>query len=564
MKHKRVVAALALAFALGISLSFASLHNDPSASATEIASDATAVTDEDEVTSSDDSAQSPAPQADLVGDVEISDVATFAQAVISKDVTSITLTSDIIIPNTATYVNGVLFYRDLKLAPLEIDLNGHNITSEGNYALHTLYGKYNITGTGTISSKLIAVVVKGSADINFTEYNTLTIGSGVTLSSQYGVLVDQTAGRNSAGQAVAVPYAYGVNFTFNGTINAMQGLYVQGVIKYTDNPVRVNVGDTAVINAEKFAIYAAGYAQWTIGAAHITGETAIGTKAGGFDLTNTTITATGPFVAGNVKDGGMDSTGTVFQVEHHASYADQIEINIDGGTYTSVNGDVFHEYGLPDSSAARATTLTQADININGGTFAAGANRAIFGGDTEEMDIEITAGTFHGIDTPSFSENGYLVGNVHLDANGTVVANTPSRPSRPNHNTGNTTPDGDSNQPEPVLPDQPTTPDDNSTDSSQTAPGTGAILGEGITSAVSTVVPIAVIAGLIVAVYCQRIFDRRRRAHAYAIEQEITAEINAVEADDEPEPIIERFVAVPIDRPEEPTGPVVDPFVPRS
>ena len=549
MKHTRAVVALAVAFALGIGISFVNFSSDPSTLASGVLTDisspvvevasvqntsaramrransAEADAEVDNLADSQIAAQAEA------GVVEVGTVDELAQAVLSREAMEIILTSDITIPNNNTYANGILMYRPLELPALKINLNGHNITAEARYGLHVFYGSFEITGQGEISAPLIAVVVKGSADVRFTDYTDLTIGEGVTISvpGGYSLLVDQTAVNGKL-----APYAYGVKVELNGTINAMQGPYVNGGIQHTENPVQITIGDTAKINASEVAVYAAGYAEWHFGASQITGDTGLGIKAGNFELNNTKITATGTPSIPEPNSGGMDSTGAVFQVEHHKSYADQIVLNINGGEYQSLHNDVFYEYGL---TGHEDENLTQADIDITSGKFTAAPERKIFGGDTADMDITISGGTYQGTDAPQFQAMGYLAENLKVDASGNVVANRPARPSYsgsnnivvPDDSTNQQPADGDStgdNQDDPTIPD------------------TGALLSRGISSAVSTMTPIIGIAVIIMMVYGGRLMRRRRALSTAEVECEINAELH--ELVEPEEPTEDYFIARPM------------------
>lgn len=540
MKHTRAVAALAIAFALGIGIAFVNLSHDPSTLASGVLTEISSPLVETEllqsisVSSQSVSAKamrmaSEAEATDVEtntqadsGVIEVSTVDELAQAVISREATEIVLTNDIIIPNNNTYANGILMYRPLELAPLNINLNGHNITAEAKYALHVFYGSFDITGQGTISAPLIAVIVKGSADVRYTDYTNLVIDKDVTISAPgaYSLLIDQTAVNGKL-----APYAYGVKVDFNGTINAMQGPYVNGGIQHTENPVQITIGDTAKINAGEVAVYAAGYAKWQFGASQISGETGIGAKAGKFALNNTQITATGAAKTPEASSGGMDSTGAVFQLEHHKSYADQIELNINGGEYCSMNNDVFYEYGL---AGHEDENLTQADIDIANGKFTAGAQRKIFGGDTAEMNIAISGGTYRGVDAPQFQALGYLAENLKVDANGSVVVSRPAHSSASSSNI--------------IIPDDEKPSDEES--NSPIIPDTGAILGRGIANAVSTATPIVGIAIIIMIVYGGRLMRRRHALSTAEVECEINAELH--ELAEPEEPTQDYFVARPM------------------
>lgn len=590
MTHKRIVAALALAFALGIGISFVNLNNDPSASASDtsiegeniesaettgdsqpldepnLRADSAALTQDMELPGEpnpDDSSMqtldaepsaessapqtepseepsTPAPQAELSGVVEVDNQSLLSQAIISSDVTEIVLTNDIVVPVDVAKAGGILFYRPLELAPLKLNLNGHNLTTEGPYAMHVFYGALDIVGEGAISAKTIVIDVRGAADPSFTKYTDLTIGKDVTLSAPqgYSIVVDNGTGTT----------AYAAHVEFNGTINAMQGPYVNGTIKHTENPVLMKIGDTAQINAEKVAVYAAGYANWHFGAAHISGETGIGLKAGTFELTGTTIEAFGTPIEPELNNNGMDSTGVVFQIEHNASYANEdIVMNINSGQYTSQHNSVFYEYG---DTSARSVTVP-ADINISGGKFSAAPDYNIFGGTSDQNNIEITSGTFHGKDANDAGFQDYFVGDLKFDQGGNVIANRPIAPSRPS--TSNTI------APEaPETPVQPSAPSDN-----DSAPETGVNQARGKISAVSTVAPITIGAICIIALaFGKKLFSNIKSFRAAEVECEINAEIADI-VKDEPEPVIERFVATKIER-NDPTPTPVDMFIPSK
>lgn len=571
MTHKRIVAVLALAFALGIGISFVNLSSDPSASASEVDSnvdsidqsestdspqsiDVAGIPDDTESMSSEDSAdevstepedasEAPAPKVELSGVVEVDNQALLSQAIINSAVTEVVLTADIDIPASVASQGGILFYRPLELAPIKLNLNGHNITTSGPFAMHVFYGGLDIIGQGTISAKTIAIDVRGADDPTFTKYTNLTIGKDVTISAPqgYSIVVDNGTGTT----------AYAAHVEFNGTINAMQGPYVNGTIKHTENPVLMKIGDTAVINAEKVAIYAAGYANWTFGAAKIIGETGIGLKAGTFDFNGTTIDATGTPKEPEIQTGGMDSTGVVFQIEHNKNYADEdIIMNINSGNYTSAHNSVFYEYGDTSSDSARSTSAP-ADININGGTFTAADGFDIFGGTSAQNNIEVTAGTFHGADANDESFKDYFVGDLKFDQNGNVVANQPSIPSRPSG----------SNNTNPSTPETPAEPESPSPDDS--APETGINQARGKLSAVNTVAPVVLGAVCIISmVLGKKLFSRLKSLRTADVECEINAEIADI-IEDEPEPVIERFVATKIDR-DDPAPTPVDMFIPSK
>lgn len=561
MTHKRIVAVLALAaFTLGVGISFANLSNDPSVSASDMPSVNEKANQSESIEPSQDfystneasKAQTepetepdvlatPAPMAELSGVVEVDNQALLSQAIIASAVTEVILTADIDIPVDIAKQGGIIFYRPLELAPMKLNLNGHNISTEGPFAMHVFYGDLDIIGQGTISAKTIAIDVRGATDPAFSSYTNLTIGKDVTLSAPgaYSLVID----KNSASTA------YGASVVFNGTINAMQGPYVNGSIQHSENPAKIKIGDTAVINAEKLAIYAAGYANWNIGAARITSETGVGLKAGTFEFNNTIINTSGIPQEPEIQTGGMDSTGVVFQIEHNKNYADEdITININSGSYTSAHNSVFYEYGDTSSDSARSTSAP-ADININGGAFTAADGFDIFGGTSAQNNIEVTAGTFHGADANDESFQDYFVGDLKFDQNGNVIAAQPVPPSKPSNPSTSSpvSPETPSEEPSAALPEEAT-------------PDTGINQARGKLSAVNTVAPVVVGAVCIIAmVLGKKIFSHLKSLRIAEVDCEIATEVAEV-IEDEPEPVIERFVATKIDR-DDPVPPMVDTFI---
>ncbi len=401
MKRTRVVAALALAFALGISIAFVNCNSEPEVSASS------------EVTLNSDSAN--AANEVIINSQD--DLALLRTSANSPDITKITLNSDLVLGLTSAGKKGdIKITRPSDAAPLEINLNGHTIRSEGDttvtYTLQVKSGHVHLTGNGVVKGRS-AVAIYGAKEESATNFSSLTVDSGVELvgTVMYGVAVmDLKAGSGS----------YGTTLNLNNPISAPYGISVIGTIKHTNNAPQIHLGDQTVINATGNPIYAAGYANWTIGQAHITSEAGIGIKAGTMVLNGTTVTATGEAKTPDSQTGSIDESGSAIQIEHHPSYADQISITINGGTYQSEQTDVFYEYGLTENPGH--PELAQADIDINGGTFIAGGpDGKIFGGTSDENNIQITSGKFTGQDVSSFAEKGYLAEGVEIDENGVVA-----------------------------------------------------------------------------------------------------------------------------------------------
>ena len=228
-------------------------------------------------------------------------------------------------------------------------------------------GTVNLTGTGTIlttGTGGVPVRVYGSSDPTAENYTVVTVGKDVTLKTTiddvYGIFISYVTG---------VPHAYGVVINIDGTIDAANGPYINGTIKDTEGNVPViNINNGATITANSGgAIYAAGYAKWNIGAATLTGESGLVIKSGEINLTGTTVTANGVEANPDPYGDGFNGTGAAIQVEQNSAYVGKVDININGGTYTSENSNAVLAY-----TDDKPEDLQQFEsLTINGGTFTA-------------------------------------------------------------------------------------------------------------------------------------------------------------------------------------------------
>lgn len=222
-----------------------------------------------------------------------------------------------------------------KGSKVTLDLNGQTIESTQR-AFIVEGAEFTVKGEGKIlvtDSADPAIAVKGSNNVNDKDYTKVNIEEDVTLEGLYGLFV----------AAVDNAYAYGVEVNFNGRTTD-GGLYVNGSIQHTENCPVINIGSTANI-AEK-GIYAAGYAEWNIDGATISGKLhGIGIKSGKFNIKNAKIYGTGeddrPTEGYN---NGMNASGAAIQIESNKGYAGKIDINIENSTIKSENGVSFYEY----------------------------------------------------------------------------------------------------------------------------------------------------------------------------------------------------------------------------
>ena len=302
---------------------------------------------------------------------------------------TIKLTSNITLPEKATINKS-----------LTIDLNNHDV-SHTTKVFEVTKGDVLFTGTGTIKETIpdnAAVKVFGSTDPSDTNYSSLTVDKNVTLEGYIGAMVGYTAVKENG---VNHYYSYGTTLTVKGKVNTLisavdgtsgSGVYINGNLKHTTNPAKINITSTAVINSKGSAVYAAGYAIWNINGSTLIGEgSGIAVKAGTINLTNATVKATGPFVEPTIQTNGIDPTGSAIQIESNGSYAGSINININGGIYTSENGYPILEYNK------QGDPLKLEKMIINDGKFKSNAGKEAISSDLikENKDsLVIKGGSF--------------------------------------------------------------------------------------------------------------------------------------------------------------------------
>jgi len=256
---------------------------------------------------------------------------------------------------------------------VNINLNSHSIKSDEKVFL-VEGGSLNLSGKGTVSEtkpNYGAIMIIGSEDPSKKDYSTINIGDEITLEGWSGIFINH---KNKTG--------YGILVNINGNINAINdisgspgaGIYINGNIKNQSNSPIINLNDTTKITSTGNGIYAAGYATFNINGAYISGEeSAIGIKAGKFNIANGTIVGIGEDktpTSGN--NNGINASGTAIQIESNPGYAGNIELNIENGKIESKYSNVIYEY-----TTANNTTAVK-NINISGGTYISNAKKNVF------------------------------------------------------------------------------------------------------------------------------------------------------------------------------------------
>ncbi len=432
--QKRHMALLSLILVLGMTNAaiFLEAHN-----AISLINQAAQAADEDTSTEADP----PSPAAPT----EVSTYEELVQALKDRQpsiklLSSITATDNLVIDYNVT-----------------IDLGIYNIESNvANARVIDIHqGTVNLISSATDGGGQIIASGEGGAAVRvygaanpIDAFSTVTIGKNVTLrtntssSSSYAVFVSITDDNHNA---------YGVQINFQGKIVAYNGIYVNGFIQHGEGMPKILVDDGANISANSeggAAIYAAGYADWNIGAATLTGGTGVAIKSGVLTANSSSITATGPAQESQPDGGGFNPIGAVFQIEDHPSYAGDMELTVDGGIYTSNNHGVFVEYGQARSAGV-------ASITVKGGKFNAGGNQNVFVGVNPET-VSVSGGTFNTDIAPELlAENMQATQNADGKWVISPVATTPTDPEDPTDPTDPSKPDDtDKDNQKPTTPDK--------------------------------------------------------------------------------------------------------------
>lgn len=297
---------------------------------------------------------------------------------------------------------------DLAEVNATLDLNGNSITFAENERLNIKKGNFIIKGKGKISESkpsTAPVVIYGSINKTDTNYTTVTIEKDVILEGYYGSFISLNKDSNK------VSHAYGTTVNINGTLKGINegdsgaGFYINGLLQDVENAPVININSSANLNGNGGAIYAAGYAVWNIKDANLNGkEYGVAVKAGKFNFNNTKIENNGEKKEGTYNSNGVDPAGATFQIESNNSYIGKIEINIDGGTYKSVNGDAIYHYMAQKEGTTEKVNNSLTSLSIKNGTFNGEINLL----EEDTKNVTITGGTFN-TDVTKFVGNKHIV-----------------------------------------------------------------------------------------------------------------------------------------------------------
>lgn len=293
-------------------------------------------------------------------------------AALEAEAVQITLGANIIAPDN------ILINHDVA-----INFNGYNIISEetnpGARVLDIRSGEVTLTGKGKIfamGARSVAIRVFGAISIGMPAYTTLTIDDGISLFApdSYGILISPNLG-----------VAYGLTINLSGKIIARDGIGLSSHIRGREvNLPVINIRSGARITADETlgsALEAAGYANWNIGAAKLTGATGALLKSGQINFSHTEIIATGSAYT--------ESTAT------RTSALEAADANL---TDAKTSETEMEPDPTPANAAIRIASGTKHDLNVvvEGGSYLGEKSFAVAGDPSSLESFVIKGGDFSG------------------------------------------------------------------------------------------------------------------------------------------------------------------------
>ena len=293
-------------------------------------------------------------------------------------------------------------------------LAGHNLTGYTDPVIKVNHGNLSITGPGTFTSRIDAVVLKGSTDPSAENYSVLSVASGVNIvgtNSDYILWITNNNG-----------CAFGAKMFINGYVqSAKAGLYINGTVQQTEGNVPeiyVNEGAQVIAAANYAGIYAAGYGKWFI-KGHVSGGAGIYAKAGNVVVDGGTITATASTYTeaipnGNGYTGGM---GCAIIQDSKNGYAGGMQLTVTGAA--TLTSEAEGGFAIQEIKTDASQSKTE-NIVIKSGTFNGNINTTAELKENIVLNGTITGGTFNqditeylnnvtGVITPTENPDGSIV-----------------------------------------------------------------------------------------------------------------------------------------------------------
>jgi len=302
---------------------------------------------------------------------------------------------------------------------IDFDLNGFKMefgTTSGfklEDAGLDIIGKGTITFAEDLTSSTVAIRVMGSNESGTSNYTMLSVGPGVTIIGNYGVIVTPV---NIDGNSNAIQD--GIVIDIYGTVIAYgpgAALFVNGQLKNQETSApKITVHDGASVIGRgtngnvAMGIYAAGYAQWNLEGGYVEGNSGIEIRAGVLNITDAVIVATEIPTTVTPNGNGSTTDGAGIAVAQHTTKLN-IQVTINGGSisgYTALN--IVNPQKNSDSDIAKVS------VEVNGGTFACNNGGKVAVGSIDQITGFINGGTF------SSDVSAYVASGVSIVQKGAI------------------------------------------------------------------------------------------------------------------------------------------------
>ena len=320
----------------------------------------------------------------LDDDVTVSESITLTQGRATIYLNSNTLTAGVNAYTSKDDATGIIGNRfividggELVITDISDSKTGEITSSKGT--IWVKEGVLNVLqGTITGGTDYETILVSGSSESTASDFSTVTIENDAKV----------TGGRYSVSVTYARPAsddsrpAYGVQINIHGTLEGT--VAINGCIKpTTGNVPKFHIYDNAMTgegttitggsdsdNAQYPAVYAAGYAEWTIDDAAFSGTEALSIKSGKFTINGGTFTATGAnTVPPTENDNGPEKTGAALSITSNDDYAGEIDVTVNGGEFISQNGHAVYEGIAEKNGVIEASASKVKSISIKAGSF---------------------------------------------------------------------------------------------------------------------------------------------------------------------------------------------------
>lgn len=290
---------------------------------------------------------------------------------------------------------------------LTLDLGGNTLTLQldvKNSQLTLQNGNITAPTKTAILSGGAAVYVYGSDDTSAAAGScVVNVESSAMLSGYYGILV--------SGPTYGSNVSYGVTVNVRGTVN--DPVFISGNLNNASarkgkNATTINILDGAEMNN---TVCMNGEAVVNVyDGATVTGDDAIAVKRGQLNITGGTFTATGAKVdPAEANTNGSETTGSAISVTStYNTDGSEIDINISGGTFTSVNNAAVYLGHSKNDSGVPVGYQGSLDLEISGGDFSGGS-----GVPSIYVAEKITADT--GIGTEEKIAEEFISGGTYTD-----------------------------------------------------------------------------------------------------------------------------------------------------